>query len=104
MGDVKLSQTAIYIEDGQKFSSVLRDLSPPQSKKPSTRQVSVAGTQVATFSQTIISFLVVVICSLVRHVKHPHRAGSLHAAPTCREVGLRVRSEGEGGGDSGVRI
>lgn len=38
-----------------------------------------AGTQVTAFSQTIISFLVVVIRSLVRHVKYPHRAGSLHA-------------------------
>lgn len=70
MGDVKLSQTAIYIEDGQKFSSVLRDLSPPQSKKPSTRQVSVAGTQVATFSQTIISFLEEVKQAEIRWREH----------------------------------
>lgn len=41
-------------------------------------------------------YLVVVIRSLVRHVKNPQRAGSLHAAPTCREVGLRVRGEGGG--------
>lgn len=34
-------------------------------------------------------YLVVVTRSLVRHVKNPERAGSLHAAPravTCREV------------------
>lgn len=40
------------------------------------------------------SYLVVVARSLVRHVKNPQRAGSLHAAPravTCREV---VRVEG----------